>query len=228
MSDPVSSIRCMTVRQLIPQGLSEMAPGPELAMLLAGIDMSALTGMDALEVLRARHRQLSHDQAQLLAAMVEVGLCDPAAPPGEVARLGESPLYAADEIRAALAWTRRAADRELYFAETLVQRMPAVFAALDTGRIDRAKAWIFTDFCAELSAEHTEVVCQRLLSHAERLTTGELAARIKKIAIALDPEWAARRYACAVRDDSVVQAHRSHRDRHPCRVRAVRHLRHAR
>jgi hypothetical protein len=48
MSDPVSSIRRVTVRQLIPQGLSEMAPGPELAMLLAGIDMSALTGADAV------------------------------------------------------------------------------------------------------------------------------------------------------------------------------------
>ncbi len=198
MSDPVPSIRCVMVRQLIPQGLAEMAPGPELASLLADIDMSALTGMDAVEVLRARHRQLSHDQAQLLAAMVEVGLCDPAAPPGEVARLGESPPYAADEIRAALAWTRRAADREHYFAETLVQRMPAVFAALDAGRIDRAKAWIFTDFCAELTAEHTEVVCQRLLPHAGRLTTGELAARIKKIAIALDPEWLRHEALCYI------------------------------
>ncbi len=204
MSDPVSNIRRVTVRQLIPQGLSEMAPGPELAMLLAGVDISALTGSDAVEVLRARHRQLSHDQAQLFAAMVEVGLCDPSAEAEKVVRLAEAPLYAADEIRAALAWTRRAADREHYFAETLVQRMPAVFAALDTGRIDRAKAWIFTDFCAELTAEHTEVVCQRLLPHAGRLTTGELAARIKKIAIALDPDWAARRYATAVRERNVV------------------------
>jgi hypothetical protein len=36
------------------------------------------------------------------------------------------------------------------------------------------------------------------------LTTGELAARIKKLAIALDPEWAARRYAAAVRDRDVI------------------------
>ncbi|MGQ0716179.1 MAG: hypothetical protein ACT4NP_02480, partial [Pseudonocardiales bacterium] len=100
----------MMVRQLIPRGLAEMAPGPELAVLLAGIDISALTGADAVEVLRARHRQLSHDQAQLLAAMVEVGLCDPSAGAGTVVRLGEAPRYAADEIRAALAWTRRAAD----------------------------------------------------------------------------------------------------------------------
>jgi len=124
----------VTVRQLIPEGLAKMVPGPELSVLLAGIDIHAVTGADAVEVLRARARQLSHEQARLLATMVEVGLCDPDAGVGEVARLPESPPYAADEIRAALAWTRRAADREHGFAETLVLRMPAVFIALDTGQ----------------------------------------------------------------------------------------------
>ena len=181
-----------------------MAPGPELGALLARIDISALTGSDVVEVLRARARQLSHDQARLLATMVEVGLCDPAAYDDEVSRLSEPPAYAADEIRAALAWTRRAADRELNFAEALVLRMPAVFTALETGRIDRSKAWVFADLCADLTPEQTEVVCTRLLPHAERLTTGELAARIKKLAIALDPQWAARRYATAVRERTVI------------------------
>ncbi|MGH3786573.1 MAG: hypothetical protein ACRDRG_08490 [Pseudonocardiaceae bacterium] len=85
------------VRQLIPEGLAEMAPGPELGVLLAGIDIHALTGTDAVEILRARARQLSHEQARLLAKMVEVGLCDPDAGVAEVARLAESPPYAADE-----------------------------------------------------------------------------------------------------------------------------------
>lgn len=52
-----------------------MVPGPELGVLLAGVAISALTGSDVVEVLRARARQLSHDQTQLLAAMVEVGRC---------------------------------------------------------------------------------------------------------------------------------------------------------
>jgi hypothetical protein len=192
------------VRKLLPADLAQMAPGPELGVLLAGIDISVLTGSEAVEVLRARARQLSHDQARLLATMVEVGLCDPDAHDGEVARLSEPPAYAADEIRAALAWTRRAADRELNFAEALVLRMPAVFTALETGRIDRSKAWVFADLCADLTPEQNEVVCTRLLPHAERLTTGELAARIKKLAIALDPQWAARRYATAVRERTVI------------------------
>jgi hypothetical protein len=121
-----------------------------------------------------------------------------------VSRLSESPPYAADEIRAALAWTRRAADRELDFAETLVLRMPAVFTALEAGQICRSKAWVFADLCADLTPEQAQVVRARLLPRAGGLTTGELAARIKKLAIALDPEWAARRYATAVRERTVI------------------------
>ncbi|MGH3828439.1 MAG: HNH endonuclease signature motif containing protein, partial [Pseudonocardiaceae bacterium] len=109
-----------------------------------------------------------------------------------------------DEIRAALAWTRNAAYREYHFAEALLVRLPAVFAALDTGAICRGKAWLFTELCAPLTDEQAQVVCERLLPDAARLTTGELAARIKKLAIALDPEWAARRYASTVRDQDVI------------------------
>ncbi|MGH3829854.1 MAG: DUF222 domain-containing protein [Pseudonocardiaceae bacterium] len=194
----------MTVRQLIPEGLARMAPGPELGVLLGGLTMSALTGTDLVEVLRARARQLSHEQAQLLAAMVEIGLCDPHAGTDEVARLTQAGEYAADEIRAALAWTRNAAYREYHFAEALLVRLPAVFTALDTGAICRGKAWLFTELCAPLTDEQAQVVCERLLPDATRLTTGELAARIKKLAMALDPEWAARRYASAVRDRDVI------------------------
>jgi hypothetical protein len=177
LSDLFCSVRVVMVRQAIPADLAETAPGPELSALLAGIDISALTGSDAVEVSRARARQLSHEQARLLATMVDVGLCDPDADGDEVARLAESPPYAADEIRAALAWIRRAADRELAFAEVLVLRMPAVFRALETGRICRSKAWVLADLCSDLTTEEIEVVCTRVLPDAHRLATGELAAR---------------------------------------------------
>ena len=204
MSDLVFMVRLVTVRQLLPAGLAEMGPGPQLSAALARLDSHALTGSDLVEVLRARARQLSHDQAQLLTVMAEIGLCDPDAEPDEVARLTEAPEYAADEIRAALAWTRNAAYREFHFAQELRGRLPAVFTALDTGVICRSKAWLFTELCAPLTDEQTEVVCERLLPQAGRLTTGELAARIKELAIALDPEWAARRYATAVRERDVI------------------------
>jgi hypothetical protein len=191
-------------RQLIPEGLAEMAPGPELAALLDGMDIRTLTGDDLVDVLRARARQLSHEQARLLATMAELAIRDPDAAPDEVARLDEPAEFAADEIRAALAWTRTAADRELGFAETLTTVLPRVFAALECGQICRSKAWVFADLLAGLSAEHRDAACARLLPVAGRLTTGELAARLKRLVIALDPGWAARRYATAVRGRNVI------------------------
>ena len=44
-----------------------------------------------------------------------------------------------------------------------VSRMPAVFTALDTGRICRSKAWVFADLCGDFTAEQVDVVCVRLL-----------------------------------------------------------------
>lgn len=52
-----------------------MAPGPELAAVLAGIDLVQMCGFDAVEVLKAQYRQVNHERAWLMAAMVEVGLC---------------------------------------------------------------------------------------------------------------------------------------------------------
>ena len=69
------SVLFVIVRQLIPEDLAEVAPGPELARVLAGIELSRLSGYDCVEVLKARYRQLNHERAQLMAAMVEVGLC---------------------------------------------------------------------------------------------------------------------------------------------------------
>lgn len=80
-----------------------------------------------------------------------------------------------------------------WMAAVLVLRMPAVFSSLEAGRICRSKAWMFVDLCADLTAEQTRVVCERLLPRAGRLTTGELAALIKKLVISLDPDWVARR-----------------------------------
>jgi hypothetical protein len=92
--------------------------------------------------------------------MAEVGLCDPHAGADEVARMAQGAEFAADEIRAALAWTRTAAYREYHFAEALLWRLPAVFNALDTGVICRSKAWLFPELCAELTDEQAQVVCQ--------------------------------------------------------------------
>jgi hypothetical protein len=55
--------------------LAEIPPGPELATVLARVDVARLCGYDVVEVLRAQYRQCNHERARLLVAMAEVGIC---------------------------------------------------------------------------------------------------------------------------------------------------------
>jgi hypothetical protein len=65
----------MSSQQAIPEDLAEIPPGPRLSAALSGIDLARLSGFDCVHVLKARYRQLNHDRAVLMTAMVEVGLC---------------------------------------------------------------------------------------------------------------------------------------------------------
>jgi hypothetical protein len=47
-------------------------------------------------------------------------------------------------------------------------------------------------------------LCGERLPRAPGLTTGQLIEQVKKLAIALDPEWARRRYEQAIADRKVV------------------------
>ncbi|MGH3537521.1 MAG: DUF222 domain-containing protein [Pseudonocardiaceae bacterium] len=193
----------MVVRQLIPEGLAAVVPGPELAGVLAGIELSRLSGYDCVEVLKARYRQLNHERARLMATMVEVGLCG-IGPDDELPRTVVPDEFAADEVRAALVWTRRAADAQFWLARDLMSRLPAVHAAMDAGVLDEPRARVLSDWTTGLDLEAARAVCTELLPRAPRLTTGQLIEQIKKLAIALDPDWARRRYEQAIADRKVV------------------------
>lgn len=179
-----------------------MAPGPELSAVLAGIDLSRLVGYDCVQVVQARYRQLSYERACLMAAMVESGRC--IGRPDEVARSVEPDEFAADEIRAALVLTRRAAENQFWLAYDVVTRLPPLHAAMTAGLLDEPRARIFTEWTGELTVEQARALCDALLPRATELTTGELIDEIKKYAIALDPEWARRRYEEALADRKVV------------------------
>jgi hypothetical protein len=135
----------MAVRHLIPEGLAQVAPGPELAGALAGIELSRLSGYDCVEVLKARYRQFNHERARLMATMVEVGRCG-IGPDDGLPRVVMPDEFAADEIRAALVLTRRAADAQFWLAHDLLTRLPAVHAAMDAGALDEPRARVFGVF----------------------------------------------------------------------------------
>ena len=61
----------MDERRGLPAGLDSLAPGPELAAVLARVDRSGVGACDLHDLLQARVRLLAHVQAQLLADVWE-------------------------------------------------------------------------------------------------------------------------------------------------------------
>ncbi|MDQ3763702.1 MAG: HNH endonuclease [Actinomycetota bacterium] len=193
----------MGVRQLIPEDLADIPPGPELARVLAGLELSRLSGFDCVEVLKAQYRQANHERARVMAAMAEVGVCG-LAPDDDLTRMATPDEFSADEVRVALVLTRRAAQAQFWLAHDLVTRLPQVHAAMDAGVLDEPRARVFSEWTTELSPEQAQAVCAALLPKAPTLTTGQLIEQIKKLAIAVAPDWARRRYEQAIADRKVV------------------------
>jgi len=192
----------MLVEQ-VPDRLEEIPPGPELAAALASLNISRVAGGDLPIVLRAQARQRSHDEAEFLRVIAEMGRRD-LFELETVATLDEPARYAADELRVALAWTRRSAENTQGYAEDLVFHLPQVHAALSVGRIDPAKARVFWHHLHPLAGRHVESICTALLPLAGRLTTGQLSARLARAVIAIDPERAREQYERAVTLRSVI------------------------
>jgi hypothetical protein len=190
-----------------------LPPGPELSAVLNALPRENVPNARLVEVLRARSRQLAHEQAELFADMVEIGRAIPVAdlPANRadgVARAGEQFEWASHEIAAGLTWTPTAADRELAFATALRERLPLVFASLQQGHIDRGKARVFVDYLdpanGELTDQQSRGLCDRFVPQAPRLTTKQLADRLYRALHAIDPDLRRRRYERAVQERGVA------------------------
>src|SRR5258705_1113000 len=150
--------------------LEHTPAGLVLAAALASLDLSSLTGSQCVDVLKARYRQGNQERGQLFAIITEVmHRQDPDSTvfeqwPGE---------FAADEVRAALLFTRRAADDLCDFAEDLVRRLPPVQAALVAGVIDQPPAPVFSHLTAGLAPDHTPAIAAAPLPKAHRVATGQ-------------------------------------------------------
>lgn len=205
--------------QQVEQGceaLATMSPGPQLAAALAGIDLHQVLDGAAVQVLVASARQLAHQQAQFFTALVQVqratveqARCEAAARSTATRADPWAARSAAEwvgaEISAALVWSRGKADRELCLAETLVEQLPLVFAELAAGRIDQGRAWTFADVlgCAELTDDQLRQICAAVVPIAAGLTSAQIRARLLRLILAVDPDYARRRYKKAVRERGV-------------------------
>jgi len=193
-----------------------LLPGSELSAVLGAIPREKVPNARLVEVLQARLRQLSHDQAELFADMVEIShtlalekLPDNHNEPVEVvARAEEQFEWASHEIAAALTWTPTASDRELALATALCERLPLVYESLHRGDIDRAKALVFVEYLdpanGDVTDEQARRLSERFVALAPGLTTKQLRDRLYRALEAIDPGIRRRRYVRAVQNRSVA------------------------
>jgi hypothetical protein len=179
-------------------------PGPGLSALLATVRLADVPDDTLLEVVSAQYRQLAYQQAQFWAALAELAHRVPGNLP-DAAQWSPERVFdsAVSELTAELRLSRPSAERELDHALTL-DAMPQVAAALAAGTLDRTRALILLDGCADLTAASRAKLLAKVLPEAATVTVATLKARVQRTAIALDPDWAERRYRASVRQRKVV------------------------
>jgi hypothetical protein len=181
----------------------ELAPGPELATLVAeawNAGPERLSDDELIGLLLAWRRLNSWTAAGELAAVAELERRRNAqVEAGADPHLAE---HLADELAVALTLTTRSADRLLGFAWGL-SRLPRTTAALTTGDIDRDRALVIADEVSGLSRPHASAVEDAVIGRAPRQTTGQLRASARRAALAADPGAARRRQEKALKDARV-------------------------
>src|SRR3954462_14041604 len=183
---------------------SSLRTGPKLAKRLARVELGALPDEQLLDYLHAEVHQLSQQQARVWAAMAEVARRAPLRFDHDEAWTPERRFDSAvAEIVAELRISHPTAQRELGYALDL-EEQPRVAAALRAGQLDRVKAVILTQACADLTEEHRAEILDAVLPTAATMRVSALKAKVQRIAIALAPGWAERRYREAVRERRVV------------------------
>jgi hypothetical protein len=174
-------------------------------MRLAPIDPRAVDDEQLLDLVSAEWRQLAYQQARVWTVFAELAVRVPSVPlPGgrywSADRVFDN---AVDELRAELVLTRRAAGTELATAARVAGLGP-VLAALVAGQLDRGRAIALADGCWDLTPAQTDKLLAEVLPVAARVTLSGLSDKIRRVASALDPDWAHRRYRQAVRERKVV------------------------
>jgi hypothetical protein len=182
----------MSERQVVPVGLADLPPGPGLAAVLAGLDPARLGAADVLEVCAAQARQVAHEQARLLALMLQAGYAARASEPDSLWRGSGLDEFSGDEVAFSLCCSRGYAFGQLLLAADLIERLPAVYAALAAGGIDIARARCFAEALAELDEATARALAGRLLERATRWTPAQLRERLRYHALRADPGLARR------------------------------------
>jgi uncharacterized protein DUF222 len=181
-------------RTVLVEQLQEMLPGPELATLLSSVDRSSLDTEGLLRVAQARQRLIAHQESQFLMDLHAVARAvpDQGSQPGRRDLAGKYP-WAEVEAACALRWTYGRAGAHMMLADEVIDRLPVVHTALAAGQIDMPKVYVLTESVRPLDDEMARGVVDKVIDKASEQTTGELRARLRRLALAADPDAATTR-----------------------------------
>ncbi len=186
---------------LLPADLETIPPGPFLGSILSVVDPGSLVGRDVVRYVQAQARLVSHHQASYYIGITELARATHATTTERDTVPNE---FASDELAAAVAKTRRAAEADVDLALDLRYRLPSVWKALEAGKIDLAKARVFSQELVTLHTRHIPVVVDSLVDSAADLTTGQLRTRLKKAVLEADLEAAQIQYELGLGDRKLV------------------------
>ncbi len=198
---PRPGVRGGAEPEWVPSGLADMPPGPAVAVLAASVEVERLSGHDQVMMVEALQRLVSFFSAQLYRAITSVTDTFVAQ---EGYSAGGASEAAAAEIGAALHVTRRSAEHEVALADGLCRRLPTVWASLAAGDIDLRRARTILHGTDHMATGPARFVAESVLDDAAGLTTGQLAARLRRACIEADPDEARSRYDVAVDQRRVV------------------------
>ncbi|WP_129710988.1 HNH endonuclease signature motif containing protein [Haloactinopolyspora alba] len=166
------------------------ARGPELAALLAGLDVEALSAHELVLVLQAQERLKAHVEAVQVDALAE--LCERpeyarCSCPVDVVREHRPVEPAGDEVSLALACTASRAKNRVTVAVELRDVLPDTLDALRRGLIDADKARLITERTRSLDTPARQTVQAAVLLTAGRRTHAQLDRALRHEVIAADP-----------------------------------------
>ena len=191
---------------MLPDGLVEMAPGPALSGVLAGLDPRRLTGHQLAVVVAARGRQIAYEQAQLLLAVRELGYA-PAKEQTAVVRNREQNPFATVEAAFATTWTQYRCEQMMQLARFTLEQVPALGQALAAGRVDLEKVKVFfANLVGVVDEELMRTIVDLALANAAAQSTAALRAQLRRVLAKLDPA-AVRRRRTRDHDDRFVHRH---------------------
>src|SRR5690625_2029995 len=176
------------------EALAELDPGPELGALLLRLDQVALGPFVIVEMVAAYHRQAAWNHSRMAAYGAKLAEL----PSFEAFKDRPSSPVARDlagnEVAMRLGMSRQAGRHLVRDGYAFTRGFDPTGEALETGRIDAAKARLIVTHLQHVAGIVAYAVQREVLPLAPLATPSQLVRLIQKALIAVNPEEAARRH----------------------------------